>query len=101
MDNAKFRFQERERLIDADEFSTGFYTNENYCQRMKKHIQKMKVLGGNHLDDIQDYIKQMKDQNCDNIPQLGGSHRRASKHSKKHKKSRSNKSKKSNKSRRH
>jgi len=90
------RYQQREKLINDEEFLTGFYTNENYCQRMKKHIQKMKVLQGDHLQDIQTYINLMTEAECNNIPS-GGSRRRASK---KHKKSRSKKSKKSKKSRR-
>ena len=103
MNTAAHRYQERERLINNDEFSTGFSTSENYCARLKKHIEKMKSLGGDHSKDISTYEQYMKEaKNGKGCPSSGG--RRASKHSKKHRKSRktkSRKSRKSNKSRRH
>jgi len=86
-DAAVKRFKERVRLIDNDEFSTGFYTDEDYCARMKKHIDKMNQLRGDHLKDIEYYKNQMRVAGCTKIPS-GGSRRRASKHSKKSKKSR-------------
>ena len=100
------RDQERERLINADEFSTGFYTNENYCARMKKHIEQMKLLGGDHLNDIAEYMSDMKKANGGKgCPSSGG--RRANKHSNKHynkhskKHSKNSKKSKKTKSRRH
>ena len=83
------RYQERERLINNDEASTGFHTNEKYHERMKAHIEKMRLLKGDHLNDIETYTELMN---------KGGSRRRASKHSKKSKKSKKH-SKKSRKSR--
>ena len=104
MNTAAHRYQERERLINNDEFSTGFYRNEDYCVRMQKHIDKMILLGGDHMKDIEEYRSDMKKaKNGKGCPSSGG--RRASKHSKKHRKSKksrkSRKSRKSNKSRRH
>jgi hypothetical protein len=66
-DPAVYRYQERERLIKDDEFSTGIYTNENYCERMKKHIQKMQELKGEHLNDIETYKHLMRKENCTNV----------------------------------
>jgi len=98
MSNSHQRYKQREKIIDAHEFSTGFYTTEKYCERMKKHIQKMHDLGGEHLNDIETYKNLMRTEECTNIPSGGSRRRRASKHSKKHRKSRkSNKTK----SRRH
>ena len=67
MSNTVHRYQERERLIKDDEFSTGIYTNENYCERMKKHIQKMQKLEGEHLNDIETYKHLMRKENCTNV----------------------------------
>ena len=95
------RYQKRDRLIDNDDISTGIYTNQDYCARLKKHIEKMKLLGGEHLNDIETYKTLMREKECTNIPSGGSRRRRASKHSKKHsKKSRKTKSRKT-KSRRH
>lgn len=63
----RYRYREREKLIDTDEFLTGFYTTENYCERMKKHIQKMQELGGEHLNDIGTYKDLMRKENCTNV----------------------------------
>lgn len=95
------RYQERERLINADEFSTGIHTNENYCARMKKHIEKMNSIGGTHHDDIEPYKKQMSEEGCTNIPSGGSRRHRVSKHSKKHRKSKKSRKSKKTKSRRH
>ena len=101
MDTAH-RYQHRDRLINNEEFPTGFSTTEDYCARMKAHISKMKSLGGDHLNDIETYIDLMKAKPCTNIPS-GGSRRRANKHSKKSRKSRKSRKTKSRKtkSRRH
>jgi hypothetical protein len=64
------RYQVREKLINADEFSTGFYTTENYCERMKKHIQKMQELGGEHRNDIETYKNLMMKEDCTNVKVL-------------------------------
>jgi hypothetical protein len=96
-DPAAHRYQERELLINNEEFSTGISTTANYCERMKAHIDKMKSLGGHHINDLAKYISDMKKQNC---PSSGG--RRASKkHSKKHRKSKKSRKSKKTKSRRH
>lgn len=65
--HAHRRYLEREELINADEFSNGIYTTENYCERMKKHIQKMQDLGGEHRNDIETYKKLMREENCTNV----------------------------------
>ena len=68
------RYQVREKLINADEFSTGFYTTENYCERMKKHIQKMQELGGEHRNDIETYKNLMMKEDCTNVKVLDEGH---------------------------
>ena len=86
----QFRYQERERLINDDEFNTGHYTSENYCARMQKHINKMEKLQGEHLKDIAYYKTQMQTNGCKTQMQTNGCNtsggsrrRRAGKHSKK------------------
>jgi hypothetical protein len=95
------RYQKRDRLIDNDDISTGIHTNEDHCARFKKHIEKMKLLGGDHLYDIESYKNLMMQHGCKNIPSGGSRRRRASKHSKKHRKSKKSRKSKKTKSRRH
>lgn len=108
-----FAFAKRTEQIDRDEFSTGFYTNENPCQRVVKHIRMIDA-DGDRLNEMGDFLRNFDELKCNDSKYiqdmrakykhtLAGGRRRInkSKYRKSGKSRKSRKSRKSGKSRRH
>ena len=58
-----FAFAKRTEQIDRDEFSTGFYTNENPCQRVVKHIRMIDA-DGDRLNEMGDFLRNFDELKC-------------------------------------